>query len=65
MSHEEFIKLQCPLSLFLQFPCQIVDFEIVCRMSNLGNGPCHVANIFRTSINFMSPVDLRMSMSPC
>ena len=44
MSHVEFKKWLCQLSLFFNFN---VDLKMVpCRMSNLRNGLCHVDNIF-------------------
>ena len=57
MSHVDFKKWQCPLSLYLYFH---VDFEIgKCRLLNLRKGPCRVSNFFHMSIGFMSHVDFK------
>ena len=55
MSHVEFKKWLCQLSLIFNFH---VDLEMVsCRMWNLRNGLCHVDNLFLMLISSMSHVN--------
>ena len=43
MSHVEFKKWQCPLSLFLQYVDIYVAIYVACQTRNC---PCHVTSIF-------------------
>ena len=42
----DFKKWQCPLSLYLQFPCHFLNSQISPLIPDLRKILCHVGNIF-------------------
>ena len=58
MSHVEFEKWQCPLSLFLQYPCRLEDSVMSHVEYKELPMSCHLY-FFPMLIGFMSHVDLR------